>query len=285
MFRGNIDHASRTHIAGWVYCERQSLVGARVHAFVDEQCVGSGVVELFRQDLVEAGVGDGRGGFNFAIALGDSQDPRLLHIRVESGNAIIRQPFARLAPADAGEARHSGPASNPQSLAWMLERDWLTGEQHRLLHGLSEFGVCVQALPESTADTADQAEIRRHLQQHGAALFGLLTFTAVSAEVRSNIVASDLVPQHRLLCAAFPSTPPVIALWSPLPSCVNLVEGSHRNRAPAAELKGAGIDYEFGRQQLLWFDLDCAFRFPTGAVSSGLTAVIPAQASRGVAVA
>lgn len=99
MFRGNIDFASRTRIEGWVYCARSTLVGARIYAFVGDHCVGSGIADLFRQDLVEAGIGDGFGGFKFPIVMEKTEDPRTLHIRVEDGNAIIRQPGARLAPA------------------------------------------------------------------------------------------------------------------------------------------------------------------------------------------
>lgn len=279
MFRGNIDFASRTRVEGWVYCERLSLVGARVHAFVDDECVGSGVVDLFRQDLVEAGVGDGLGGFNFSISLDEPHDPRTLHIRVEDGNAIIRQPGARLAPADGlDNPKRNVRAGNPESLGWMLGRGWLTEGQFRILHALSVFGVHQQRLGEPVPNTTEHDSYQRQFEPSIREILELLAFTVVSTTVHTGFTEADFALQRRRLHATFPTSPPVIVLSAPRLSCISVVEASHLSASSTRRTAAGGIDYEFGADLLLWINLDCEVRFPAGGINSAVSAFVPSRA-------
>jgi hypothetical protein len=273
MFRGNIDFASWSRIEGWVYCERLSLVGAQVHAFVGDECVGSGVADLFRQDLVEAGVGDGFGGFNFAISLDKSQDPRTLHIRVEDGNAIIRQPGARLAPA-VGNLAQNTFAGNPQPLYWMLGRGWLSKGQFRILNALSVFGVVKQRLVEPLSESLDQ-ESDQQLLRNTTAILELLALTALTASLHADFAPADFARQRERLHAEFPTSPPVIAIAAQRENSINVAEGSHILPGGAQEAAGGGADYEFGPNLLLWVNLDCKIRFPTGGLVSAVAAFVP----------
>jgi hypothetical protein len=274
MFRGNIDFASRTRVEGWVYCERQSLVGARVHAFVEDACVGTGRVELFRQDLVEAGVGDGRGGFSFAVALDDAQDPRCLHIRVEEGNAIIRQPGSRLAPAQVVPSESAGGLHGPDALAWMFSRGWITQHQLQALKQLQAFGVYQQPLPEPWADPDSDTDWQPLLRMT-AELFELAAFGAVASAVRTDLAWEALERERRQLQAQFPQVPPLIALWAPQVSALRVVEGSHTDASVLDALPGSAIEYQFGPETLLWIDLRCWVKVPTAGLGSGLVAFVP----------
>lgn len=276
MFRGNIDFASRTRIEGWVHCSRWSLVGARVHAFIDEACVGSGVVDLFRQDLVTAGVGDGLGGFNFAICLQESQDPRSLHIRVEDGNAIIRQPGSRLVLSRADGSAGRRWTGEVMALPWMLSRGWITVEQLPILKDLAQFGVHQQPIEPITPDVMDSNSLET-LSRSAGQIMELLAFAPVTAVVQMGLAEGEFARQRRRLHAAFPSSPPVIALLSPRPSCLNVVEASHVSDTGLGAPIAGGVDYDFGPNQLLWINLDCDIRIPTGVAASAWAALIPSR--------
>jgi hypothetical protein len=274
MFRGNIDFVTRTHIEGWVYCTRLTLVGARVHAFVDDECVGSGVVDLFRQDLVEAGVGDGLGGFNFAITLSESHDPRELHIRVEDGNAIVRQPGSRVLPIHTADLIRTSPLGNSDSLEWMRARGWLIASQMRLLQILSIFGVHKQRITVPVRDS-DGTEYWQFLIQGAKETLELVAFRSLEPAVRDCLTTMDLTKARAKLHAAFPTSPPVVALFGREKGCVNVVEGSHTHTAPVRLSAEGGIDYEFGDGVLLWLNLDCAFSIPIGGLPSGTLVIVP----------
>ena len=277
MFRGNIDLASRTRVEGWVYCARLSLVGARVYAFVGDQCVGSGIANLFRQDLVEAGVGDGFGGFQFPIVLDKSQDPRTLHIRVEDGNAIIRQPGARLAPS-VGELAQNTFSGSPQPLYWMLERGWLTKGQFRILNALSVFGVAKQRLIEPIGEIIDQGRDSQ-LVSNTTAILELMAFTTVTATLRAEFTEADFAYECQRLHTEFPTSPPVIALLAQRANSINVVEGSHISKDPSRGATGGGIDHELGSHLLLWINLDCEIKFPIGGLVSSVSAIVPTHSA------
>ena len=58
MIRGHIDLATRSRVEGWLHSDRMGLAGATVLAFHDETCVGGGPIDVFRQDLADAGLGE-----------------------------------------------------------------------------------------------------------------------------------------------------------------------------------------------------------------------------------
>jgi hypothetical protein len=268
MFQGSIDFASRTRVLGWVYCTRWSLVGARVHAFVDDYCVGTGIVGLFRQDLVQAGIGDGLGGFDFSIALDPAHDPRTVHIRVEDGNALIRQPGTCLEPrAVIGIAQRWG-ARDLSALFWMRARGWLLPEQFEILRDLADFGVCRQRF-EPAIDHAESAARERALNAAGP-LLELLMFAAVTPACVTGLSVAQLPKLRQKLLASIPLADPIVGLWAQTKSSLRIIEGSHRGSA-TREL-GAGIEYEFGDDTLLWAHLECQITAPLGGISTPLTA-------------
>jgi hypothetical protein len=255
-------------VEGWIYCDKLSLVGTRVLAFVDDECVGAGVIEIFRQDLVEASIGDGVAGFSFPIVLDPSQNPRVLDVRLEGGNALIRQRASRLAPRTDG---HRAPR-DASSLSWMRARGWLRDEDHHLLRVLGEFGIHRQPISVAACGRTDEAcceDIARITGEQ----FELLMLRSVSVSPRIGISVPDLAAQCQQLQKTFLDVPPVIALWSRLTSCLQVVEGSHLDENPAAP--GGGVDYEFGDEYVLWLNLDSQYSAPTGGITSPLIAFIP----------
>lgn len=274
MIRGHIDFVSRNKVEGWLICERIPLAGTRLLAFVDEDCVGSGTIDVFRQDLVNVNLGDGIAGFSFSIYLQPSHDHRSLHIRMDGGNAVLSQVDTRLVPREEIGATRRRTPRDPLSLSWMLSRGWLNQEQYDALRLLSEFGVYSQRLRLS-GNQRDELAYCRHVVGTAGELFELQMYMSVIAFACGDVRGPDLVQLRKDLHGQFPAVPPVIALWSPNTSCLSVVEGSHLY--PSASSAG-GVEYEFGREHLLWLNLDCQFSVPTDYLETHWTAFIPSRA-------
>ena len=89
MIRGATEVACNKKLSGWSVSAAGLLRGELVLAFLGSQCVGSGRVEVFRPDLLNANLGDGYAGYDFAIALADDDDVGSLVIRLEECDAAI----------------------------------------------------------------------------------------------------------------------------------------------------------------------------------------------------
>jgi hypothetical protein len=276
MIRGHIDLVSRAKVEGWLICERVSLAGTRLLAFVGEDCVGSGMIDVFRQDLVNANLGDGIAGFSFSVYLQPSHDQRTLYIRMDGGNALLSQPDTRLVPREEIGANRRRTPRDPLSLSWMLSRGWLNQEQYDALRLLTEFGVYSQRL-QLSGDERDDLAYRQHVVSVAGELFELQMYMSVIAFVRTGVRGTDLAQVRKDLHGQFPAVSPVVALWSPNGCCLSVVEGSHLYRS---EESAGGVEYQFGKDHLLWLNLDCQFSVPTDCLDAHWTVFIPCRADQ-----
>ena len=96
MIRGAIETAQDKLVTGWLFCATQSVRDALVLAFSGARCVGSGRVEIFRQDLADAGLGDGYCGFHFPVALERGEHPASLVVRLADSDMALLQPGSRI---------------------------------------------------------------------------------------------------------------------------------------------------------------------------------------------
>ena len=100
MIRGAIETADRTVISGWLYARAVDLRGQLVLAFIGDRHVGTGKIELFRKDILEAGLGDGYSGFHFPVTLEPADEPQTLTIRLEQSDLSLLQRQTLVVPAD-----------------------------------------------------------------------------------------------------------------------------------------------------------------------------------------
>ena len=91
MLRGAIEVADQSHVSGWIVSSAGQLRGHVILAFSGKRCVGAGTVEIFRQDLLMANVGDGYAGFDFPIELAADQDPASVVVRLKLCDAVLLQ--------------------------------------------------------------------------------------------------------------------------------------------------------------------------------------------------
>jgi len=272
MIQGHIDKVTRTRVEGWLHSDTVAMAGVRLEAYVGDECVGAGAVELFREDLLMAGIGDGTGGFGFSIQLEPLHDSRLLEVRLESGSLLLRQSNVVLAARGDDRAEQRRAPRDAESLSWMLGRGWLTQEQFDLLHRLGRFGACRQPLQLATSDWVTPSS-HVEIVDAAAQLLQLHMSMDVYPRAHEEIWDEDLASLRQQLENEFPSVAPVIALWAPWTNCVNVLEGSHQGDPP--EQLTSGVDYEFGADHLLWLNLNCQFHVPIGGLTCPLTAYVP----------
>lgn len=91
MIRGAIEVATPALVSGWIYCKAESLRDQLVLAFVSGRCVGTGKVEIFRKDLLDAKLGDGYCGFHFPIQLQDGESPGSIVVKLQNSDACLLQ--------------------------------------------------------------------------------------------------------------------------------------------------------------------------------------------------
>lgn len=96
MIRGAIEVATPTLVSGWIYCKVASLRDQLVLAFVGTRCVGSGRVEIYRKDLVDAKLGDGYSGFHFPIVLQGDEQPGGVVVKLQDSDVALLQAKSRV---------------------------------------------------------------------------------------------------------------------------------------------------------------------------------------------
>jgi hypothetical protein len=265
MIRGHVDFVSRTRIEGWLYSERLALAGARVLAFEDRECVGAGRIDVFRDDLHRAGLGDGIAGFSFFIQLKPEHDPRAVHVQLEGSDLVLRQEGSIITPpAAAGDPRRG--QREVQTLSWMLGCGWLTQGQYDALRLLGQFGAYRQSLRGANAPEQRLSVVGALLQLHAQ--------MDVVPEVYEELWGEDLPPLGAILEERFPGVAPVIALWAPWTNTLNFREASHLGGGADDY---SGIDYDFGDDVLLWLNLNGGFHVPTGGFTCPVTAYLPTR--------
>jgi hypothetical protein len=110
MIRGAIETANRAIISGWLYARAVDLRGQLVLAFIGDRHVGTGKIELFRKDILEAGLGDGYSGFHFPVTLKPADQPQALTIRLEQSDLCLLQRDSVVVPAASRPVAKAGRA-------------------------------------------------------------------------------------------------------------------------------------------------------------------------------
>jgi hypothetical protein len=260
MLKGAIDHVSSTEVGGWLYSEAASVRNRTVLAFLENACIGAGRIEIFREDLAEAGLGDGFLGFRFPVHLSSPDDAGRVAIKLEGSDALIVQASARL--------MHRHPVAPPTpvttrtlaSIEWMRSRGWLEQAEYDFLRLMSRFGAYDLSLRHGTPEerrsgngTRDPAQVTREFFELLCAACPKVGAETLTAEVG----LQPMIEQYRR-----GAIEPVVSLWSPQNGVVALVEGSHldAHHESANDTAVGAVDYAVGPDRLLFLDLRCRLR-------------------------
>jgi hypothetical protein len=257
MLRGAIDLVSGNEVGGWIYSSTGSLRDHTVLAYIHDVCVGAGRVDVFRQDLANAGLGDGFLGFKFPVSLSKLEEASLVSVKLEGSDAVIMQSGARLALRAPALQRTIVTMRTLGSIDWMRARGWLDQAEYDFLRLMFRFGVYDFNLSKSKPQERRNGGGLRDPQEAAREMFELLC--AESKEAATDVLtqATGLGPLLDRFHGG--SIEPIVSLWSPQSARISLLEGSHLDTStsePDSAITGA-VDYVVGADRLLFLDLRC----------------------------
>lgn len=232
MLRGAVDYFDGTNIGGWIYSAEVPMRDRGVLAFVDGVCIGAGKVENLRQDLADAGLGDGYCGFNFTISLPDPADAPRVVVRLEASDFALIQRNTKLAgPTGEGAAVQSDKADySIESIEWMREQNWLDQTGFDFLKHVTTIGIYDRSLRSTGGEMIEPAAEAKRLfelyRQGPVKVQEALIELRNLDEERPNLIDGAAIP--------------VIAVFASAGS-LRLLEGSRNERkgGAAANLAGA----------------------------------------------
>jgi hypothetical protein len=273
MIRGSIEVAQKTRVAGWIYSSADTVRDKLILAFVNGRCVGSGKVDKFRKDLLEAKLGDGYCGYDFPIKLNDDENLGGVIVKLQNSDAALIQKTTRLTGPDDDEGNDLPDlgALSPASVTWMQDRGWLEQHEYDFIKALHNIGAYERGLRPTRRGMAEGAAQQKPdvvVQE----LLGMYTLGDVAVQRHQIPSVSDLGRDKSPLRNARVSA---VALWSEERGRLSLDERSHtaarheRARVLAEPVPGS-IEYSFGPDRLLFLHRDCSFAPLGTAPASGI---------------
>jgi hypothetical protein len=257
MLRGAIDLVQSDRIGGWIYSDVGEVGDRTVLAYVGGQCVGAGRVDLLREDLRAAGLGDGRLGFSFGISLEDPTDLPRVVVKLDGSDLALLQPSATVAKAELFQPS----LANLERVDWMRQKGMLAPSEVSFLKYLQQLSAFDYSLVQARGQGAAKSELA-DVRATAQNLFDLVSLR------RADLRETELTLRHaeEIALAVFTEggNPfSIVAIHAAEPGVVAVVEGSHEDPAKNVNFDGA-IDYHFGPDRLLLLDLNARFRFPDG---------------------
>lgn len=260
MLIGAVEAVTPENVSGWIYSPLQDLHGTMVLAFVDRECVGSGIIEIFRQDLADAGLSHGRFGFHFPIVPPGEEAVSRVVVRPEGCEAVIlqRDSVVTCAPRAAGTGLVGGRLPGSGTVAWLRKRQAISKDESDFLGSLGDFGVAAWPLrparPGTGVGTADRDE----------AACGVIELCDVAA---TRIGRAEFSDARELAEALGNEDHPIsqaglLVFHADEALTFSVVEGSHKvsKRMLIADALDRGITYTAEPDSLLVVHRLCAFR-------------------------
>ena len=246
MLKGAIDFSDGERVGGWVYSDAVSVRGRTVLAFLDRECVGAGQIEHFRQDLADAGLGDGYLGFNFAIGLSEPNVSSRVVIRLEGSDFLLAQPGTIIAENNpVGNLRFNDYSFD--EIEWMRQRGWLDQNEFDFLKYLSVIGVYDRSLVGED----------KNVDAHREAFRLLELFNQGPLYVTEHHISLDEILQYRNGILR-DLTIPVVAIFCD-EGYVSILEGSHKDEDENGVDMSGAVRHHCGSDRLLFLDFRSTF--------------------------
>jgi hypothetical protein len=101
QINGNIDRLDQDFIEGWITVADEPARKLTLDVMLDETVIGHAVADEFREDLQQAGIGDGRCAFSFNVpAFLPKSDRDRLQIRLENSIVYLATPAFHVGAAE-----------------------------------------------------------------------------------------------------------------------------------------------------------------------------------------
>jgi hypothetical protein len=245
-----------------------------VLAFVGDQCVGAGKVGMFRQDLLDAGLGDGHLGFRFPISLTDPQDAGKVVVRFEGTDALHMQ-RASVVSLPGQESRQLFGEQRARTIDWLRAQSFITDEEHELVETLARLGVATIGLRLRGKASADEKLLDvRNVVSRLLSLCFLQEVPLSEVSIPSLSDLSDL--RDSVEMRGLPHG--IVAVWTEDEGVVKVHEGSH-NANQRGDGAIVGVDYKYGPNRLLFLNVYCRMQALTATPSDGFRVFKPRLAA------
>ncbi len=256
ILKGAIDSIHPQKIGGWIYSDVKSVRGTEVQAFVGDICVGAGRVDLFRQDLSDAGLGDGYLGFSFPVSLRDTSDCGRITVKISESDFLLLPAQAQVRAPNRLSAYGALPYTE-SSVEYMRKKGWLTSAELSFLKFSRDLGVfdvsLVRPKSERGAGIGDLLQPIDVAVQH-LSLVSLTEAYVQEIELRAPSAEDIITAVEKTL-----SKPcPLVGLLANNPCHLELVEGSQKDENKPASLIGS-VQHVLGPDRLIFVNLLCQF--------------------------
>jgi hypothetical protein len=250
MFRGAIENVTDNAVSGWVYSDKLRVTGQTLLAFANNVCVGSGKVGLHRQDLEEAGLGDGKLGFNFGITLNGISAPVV--VKFEGSDAMLIPPDSALVwtKREADKLSPDAVQRNLKIISWMAERGWASAEQFISLREIISHGhttVSMSSLQKSS--DGSNGDVLSKVSE----LFAMSQMAPVNVEtleLGTDVMSMlETIRNDRNTCK-------IVALSVTKKTQIRIHEASHIENAESGNMSSALI-VRIQPGDILFFDIRC----------------------------
>jgi hypothetical protein len=290
VIRGSIEVARRTQVSGWIYADTGTVRDRLILAFSGDRCVGAGKVDHFRRDLLEAELGDGYCGFDFAIKLNDDEAVASVIVRLQNSDAALIQRESILIGAgeeteeEEEEEETDLGAIPPARVSWMQDRGWLEQHEYDFLRAVQTVGAYERGLRPARRANVEAPSIIKP-EQIAQDLLSLYAMADVDLTRTKLASISDLAQATSPIYKRGLS---VVALWSTERCRIVLDERSHINSVTGhgvislAPAPGA-IEYSFGPDRILFLHRQASFAPDGFAPRDGISVFTAAE--RGSAMA
>jgi len=250
MLRGALDHVVTERVGGWLFVEGAKVRGRTVLAFVDSKCVGAGKVEIYREDLAEAGVGDGYVGFDFPVSLDRDELVDKVVVKLEGSDAVLLQPTAVVSGSGAAGSGHEFVIEHSLGgVEWMRDRGWLEQTDFDFLKAVTTIGLYDRSLRKGRNEFLDAPEeALRLLELYCQRPVGI---------TETRLRMGELEAKRPQLLKDAPI--PIVAAVADSGS-LRICEGSQNDAEGSRKdvgLSGA-VSYKLGADRVLFFDLRAA---------------------------
>lgn len=270
MIRGTIDFIDADCVVGWVHSSVASVRDRVVLAFMGDDCVGSGKVDVHRPDLAQAGLDDGYVGFHFGITLPSAEALDQVVVRFEGSDLSLLQRGQAVRQAAAVAATGKAGYSHA-SINWLREQGWIGQVEFDFLKQISMLGLYDRSLRLARRESLDAvAEVKRMLE-----LFHQAPLTIEEEELPPpSFTSADMRRDPEMLT--------IVALQA-AEGALNIFEGSHREAPGGEPASGAGsVRYLLRQDRLLFIDTRASFECEISSSAVLYRARRPANGRHGV---
>jgi hypothetical protein len=279
MIRGAIEVVTTDAVQGWIYCDHVAMGDQTILAYSGEQCVGSGRADVFRPDLVSAGLRDGKLGFNFPISVVPEALETIV-VKLEGSDAVLLQRGARVGHCGAGAAalKRSSVLAQLGRLKWALKHGRIGQADFDFLRTLYSFGVYERGLVRRRS--ADDQVIVDSWRVVARSLLEALVMMEVEL-LEIQVTSPEQFKLEMSRVASSLELLPIVTVYSATPTSIRVAEGSHvvgnATGADSGPLAASAAKFALSSECLLVLDSRAAAQLAAGTSIEIAMARFPAS--------